>query len=304
MIAFSKPSFGQEEVLAATRVLQSGQMALGENVKRFEEEFAAFIGAPHVVATDSCTSALFLSLKRYYTRRVGCPSMTFASVAAMITEAGHELRFTDEYHAGFAYNLEGANIWDCAHELKPYEKGQIQCYSFYPNKVLGSAKGGAIATDNEDFADWARLARNNGRLGASFWNYSIEFPAWNMYMNNLQAEILREQLKKADVFLGKRKLIRDHYNDILGLNVTSVYLYILQVPNRKRFMEEMAEEGIETSVHYRPLHLQPAYLGSAFLPETEKIASRVVSIPLYPAMTPEEIRYVANTTKAVLERTK
>lgn len=297
---------GKEEETAVLRVMRSGHMTSGPEVEAFEKEFADYIGAPYVIAVDNCTNALWLSLYNYSLQnndgKIRCPAMTFASVAHSIVQTKNILEFTDEYHAGEKYQLKETNIWDCAHQIERgmYEKGQVQCFSFYPNKVLSSAEGGAIATDNKEFAEWAKIARWCGRKAYTTYKYDIEFAGWKMNMTDMQAAIAREQLKKLDRFLKRREEIageyRKYFEQVNGWN----YLFVIKVKDRKIFMTRMAEEGVETSYHYKPLYEQKAYLAynkSENFPYTESIKNNIVTLPLYPQMTDEEVNQVIKLTK-------
>lgn len=305
MIEYFKPSFGKEEEQAALRVIRSGHLTQGKEVELFEQEFAEYIKAPYVVAVDNCTNALFLALA-YENRRgrltVNCPVMTFASVPHSILQTGHFVNFTDEYWAGEKYQLKGTNIWDCAHEIQRgmYQPGQVFCYSFYPNKVLGSAEGGAIATDNEDMAKWLRLARSMGREARSYSDYDIKFVGWKMNMTDMQAAIAREQLKKLDSNLLDREVIASAYrNEFAQLNGGN-YLYVIKVADRNKFMVRMADNGIMTSFHYKPLYEQEAYHdpeGDKKYPYIASIKNQIVTLPLYPALKNREVLKIIKTTK-------
>ncbi len=307
MIPFSRPSFGEEEKQAANRVIESGFLTQGPEVEQLENELAAFLNSPYVVCVDNCTNALFLSFEYLNItqglRHVECPAMTFASVAHVLGSVwGVDL--SDEYHAGSKYELKGnfssTNVWDCAHEIYRgmYKPGQVQCFSFYPNKVLSGPEGGAIATDNKEFRDWLILARNNGRAKMATHDYSIEFPGWKMNMTDLQAAIIREQLKKVDSFNEDRLAIKTEYNKHFEQFNDGCYLYVIRVENRDDFIKKMKDDGVECSYHYKPLYDQPAYKQSGTnFPYCESIKNKVVTLPLYPSMTNEEVQTVINLTK-------
>lgn len=306
MIPFNKPNLDNKEEEAAIRVIKSGHMTAGQEVLQFEKEFAEFLNAPYVVAVDSCTNALYLAL--HYERmtkgpkEVGCPGMTFASVAHCIVQNDLGLTFVDEYHAGEGYQLRNTDIWDMAHQIERgmYKAGQIQCFSFYPNKVLSSCEGGAIATDNAEFAEWARQAREMGRVRRSFSDYDINFAGWKMNMTDMQAAIAREQLKKLDGFNKRRAEIKKMYDaELHDYRFDRYpYLYIIEVKDRKSFIENMAKEGVEISYHYKPLYEQPAYadLKTDYY-YLDSIKDTVVTLPLYPSLTDEEVQKIIKLTK-------
>lgn len=308
MIPFNKPQFDEKEYEAVKAVLDSGHLTAGKEVEAFEKEFAEYIGAPYVVAVDNCTNALFLSLyydnwiKELKDKWIKCPAMTFASVAHSIVHSSKfsQLIFTDEYYAGEKYQLAPTNIWDCAHQIERgmYEKGQIQCFSFYPNKVLSSAEGGAIATDDKDFAEWAKQAREMGRVRKTYADYDINFTGWKMNMTDIQAAIAREQLKKLDGFLEKRENIRKEYDKYFTQINHWHYLYVIKVENRRKFIDRMKDEGVEISYHYKPLYDQPAYSNyKGNFPHTESIKDNIVTLPLYPSLKDEELEQIIQLTK-------
>lgn len=305
MISFFKPQIGQEERQAVMEVLDSGQWTLGEEVAKFEEEFAKYINAPYVVAVDNCTNALFLALEgSKKDTLVKCPAMTFASVAHVISQTNNQIEFSDDYHAGSKYLLGHTNIWDCAHEIQRgmYETGQIQCFSFYPNKLLSSMEGGAIATDDKYFAQWLKLARNNGRKSRTFYDYDIEFIGWKMNMTNIQAALARIGLQKLDQQLLDREVIRSIYlNEFEQVNKGN-YLFVIKVKNRDEFMRKMLEAGIETSYHYKPLYDQEAYkihemANMVNFPYLESIKNNIVTLPLYPALSDKEVLKIVKYAK-------
>jgi dTDP-4-amino-4,6-dideoxygalactose transaminase len=303
MIPFNKPTFGQEEEDALIRVLRTGHLTAGKEVQAFEKEFAEYIGAPYVVAVDSCTNALWLSLRyerRNGPREIGCPGMTFASVAHTIVQNDHGLTFTDEYHAGSAYQLRNTNIWDCAHQIERgmYKKGTTMCFSFYPNKVLSSAEGGAIATDDPEMVEWLKGARWNGRYARSFSDYDIKFAGWKMNMTDIQACLVREQLKKLDSFNSRRAEIKAEYDKHFTQVNEWHYLYVVEVDNRDEFLKKMSDSGVECSFHYKPLYEQPAYQDlKADYYYLDSIKDRIVTLPLYPALTNNDVAQIIGLTK-------
>lgn len=311
MIPFNRPSFDEQEKKAAIRVIESGFLTQGPEVVKFEEELAAFLSSPYVVAVDNCTNALFLALQYYFygfhNATVGVPAMTFASVAHVVKQLGHGIDWLDEYHAGSKYQIQGTKVWDCAHEISRgmYEPGTIQCFSFYPNKILSSAEGGAIATDDKIFYDWLLLARNNGRAKMATHDYTIEFAGWKMNMTDLQAAIAREQLKKLDQFNARRKEIAETYRSHFKQLNHGDYLFVITVANREEFMRKMLEQGVELSYHYKPLYDQPAYktIDPKNFPYLESIKNQIVTLPIYPAMTDDEVQTVIKLTKQYAQLT-
>lgn len=290
-VQFYKPFLGEEEKNAATRVLDSGILTMGKEVYQLEEEFAAYVGSKYAVAVDSCTSGLFLSVFYAGGTSINIPALTFCSVANSILHANKKVSFRDIYYVGHAYELEGSNllqIYDSAHELHRgcYKKGSLQCFSFYPTKLIGSCEGGMIATDNKDFVDWAQIMRSHGKVGSN-WDYKVVLPGYKLNMTDMQAAIAREQLKKLDLANQDRKSIMDRYNKNLKEHATSLHLYRVSVPKRDEFLEYMKSIGIDCSVHFaKPLTVQPAYknMASHQCLGAELEANRTISLPFYPEL--------------------
>lgn len=189
--------------------------------------------------------------------------------------------------------------------------GNVSCFSFYPSKNLGAyGDGGAVVTNDERIADKVRMLRDHGRHE----KYCHEIEGYNSRLDALQAAILSVKLKYLDKGNEKRRQHAQHYDKFLSHvkgvitpkvpdTVKSVYhLYVIRVKDRDLLRKKLMEENIETGIHYPiPLHLQPALaylgLGKGSFPVAEEAASTVLSLPLYPEMTKEQIETVADAVK-------
>ena len=304
-IPFKKLNLDDKVINAVVNTLRSGNIGLGNEVFEFEKMLAKYVGAKHVIATDSCTSAIFLSLKYDDVKVVGVPSMTVPLVPAAVVEAGKELVLTDDVGwVGSAYRLQGTNIWDSAHQLdkdqmKNTPDAQSLCFSFYPTKSIGSADGGAIATNDDDFADWARTKSSYGRdQKAKYqdsWEYEVVTVGYKRHYTNLQAVICREQLEQLPKIDKRRVEIRDKYNKAFDMDNRSLYLYRLSVGNRNRFIKDMAKKGITCGVHFKPVHLFKAFKDFPFFGDrgrVEKNYELTVSLPFYNLLTDQEVDYI------------
>lgn len=335
IIPFSKPSITAKEHYAVTAVLNSGWLTSGPVVKKFEEEFARYVGARYAVAVNSCTSALFLAIQYAHKEcdYIEVPSLTFTASAATIIHAGKKPTFVDVdplslvaediqapcVAVDLTGNISGADgpmvVHDCAHRIdKSMCRGKegIFCFSFYPTKNLASSEGGMICTNDEEAAEWFKLARSHGQTkdnysryavgGAHNWEYSILFPGWKMNMTDIQAAIGLEQLRRLPEMDAKRRSIVERYNEAFDLNRTGLHLYPIEVGNRADFMGKMEERGVGCSVHFLPLHLMPAYKGYKHdpLPVTERLGRQLVSLPLWPDMSDEDVETVINAVKESL----
>lgn len=186
--------------------------------------------------------------------------------------------------------------------------GDAACFSFYPGKNLGAfGDGGAVVSQDEDLIERIRMLANHGRLE----KYTHKMEGVNSRLDGLQAAILRVKLRHLDEWNQSRRRHADFYFETLSgseLRMPVVdenaqpvwHLFVVRVSDREAFQQKLKAEGIATGVHYPvPLHLQPAYeyleipLGS--LPVTEQVSREVVSLPMYPELTEEQLAKVAGS---------
>ena len=188
--------------------------------------------------------------------------------------------------------------------------GDFGCFSFYPTKNLGAAgEGGIVVTDDERGAEQIRALRNWGERA----KYEHAVRAFNMRMDALQAAVLRVKLRHLDEWTNRRRRIAQRYDEALdgiGLQLPRemeyarhvYHLYTVRVRERDGLQKLLAADGIATGVHYPiPIHLQPAwadlgYAAGAF-PEAERAAGDVLSLPLYPEMTDEQVETVVSSVR-------
>jgi len=182
--------------------------------------------------------------------------------------------------------------------------GDISCFSFYPTKNLGAfGDGGMVISNDRELARKVRLLREYG------WSerYVSHIPGWNSRLDEMQAAILRVKLRHLDEDNSKRKYLAEMYNRELDAtelllpkqrkNSTHVYhLYVVRTNHRDELLTFLREKGILASIHYPvPVHLQPAYKGIQGcdkLPETEKIAKKIISLPIYPGLSELDMQMI------------
>ena len=161
-------------------------------VAQFEERVSRYAGSRYAVATDCCTSALFLSLKFRQSKGqwapyVTLPARTYASVPMAVIHAGMKPRFEDFHWVG-TYSLEPMGVIDGAKRFrKGMYDGRLHCLSFHAKKILAIGRGGMILTDEEDAAKWLRKARYDGREGKPYPEEKIDMLGWHCYMTPEQA---------------------------------------------------------------------------------------------------------------------
>lgn len=200
------------------------------------------------------------------------------------------------------------------HERKIGVLGDAVCFSFYPGKNLGAyGDAGAIVTNNQEVAEKVAMLRNHGRVK----KYEHKFEGFNCRMDGLQAAILSAKLRYLEKWTELRIRHAQLYDQLLpqgpGLKAPAVrdkvravyHLYVIQVENRTKFQSYLKGHGVDTGIHYPiPLHMQPAYayleLPEGSFPVAEGCARRIVSLPMYPELTEEQIQFIAEQVKAAI----
>ena len=227
-------------------------------------------------------------------------------------------------------------IEDCAHTpgaeyngKKCGTIGDIGCFSFFSNKNLAVGEGGMVITNRDDLAEKIKLMRSHGmttvtldrHLGRAL-SYDVVALGYNYRTDEIRSAVGIKQLEKLPNNNYKReeltKIYRKRILDISQLEVPfdkingiSSY-HILPILlgsnlNRSEFMEFMKMKGIQSSIHYPAIHLFDFYRrnfshNDGFLPVTEDIARREVTLPLYPSMQEEDVHYVCDSIVEYIER--
>jgi len=194
--------------------------------------------------------------------------------------------------------------------------GAVGCFSFYPGKNLGAyGEGGAIVTQDEEIANTIRMIRDHGQAK----KYFHDMEGYNGRLDAIQAGILRIKLRRLSDWNKSRHENAAYYNEFLskvdGVTLpveadfaSSVYhLYVILVDDREGLQQFLGDKGIGTGLHYpRPLHLQKAYAHLGYkegsFPVTESVAKRLISLPMFPELTREQIESVAESIKEFINR--
>ena len=185
--------------------------------------------------------------------------------------------------------------------------GDIGCFSFYPTKNLGAAgEGGMVTTNNPEYAKTIARLRNWGEEH----RYYPVLKGYNYRLPAIQAAILRVKLRRLDQWTQTRRVLASEYDRSLEqagvvrpsthADVRHVYcLYTIQADDRERLQKELEEVGVQTAVHYPlPIHLMPAYTDVRYkagdFPVAEACARRVLSLPMNPYLTKNQVEQVAS----------
>jgi dTDP-4-amino-4,6-dideoxygalactose transaminase len=190
--------------------------------------------------------------------------------------------------------------------------GDVGCFSFYPGKNLGCyGDGGAVVTNDEAVAERVRLLRDFGQKR----KYEHEIKGDNCRLDSIQAAVLSVKLRHIDGWNARRLANAKEYDRLLtaaGFDAPKrltdeghvYHLYVVEVEDRADVMKRLSELGVQSGIHYPiPIHLQKAYaeLGvprGAF-PRTERSADRILSLPMFPELTGEQIAYVVDSLASV-----
>ncbi|KKK05397.1 DegT/DnrJ/EryC1/StrS aminotransferase family protein [Micromonospora sp. HK10] len=348
----ARPVIGEAEIEAAVRVLRSGLVVQGPEVKAFEEEFGELVAGRHCVAVNSGTSALQLTLMALGFGpgdEVIVPSFSFAASANAVRLVGAEPVFVDiepgsfcvdpaavaaavtprtvaimpvhlyghpaamdqlmeiaERH-GLAVVEDAAQAHGAALGGRPVGSfGTAGCFSFYPTKNMHSLEGGMVTTADPQLARTLRLLRNQGMEQ----RYANEIVGANMRMTDVAAAIGRVQLRQLPDWTEQRRTNAKFLDsNITGLVTPPVadsakhvyHQYTVRAEgNRDAAQRRLTELGIGNAVYYpTPIHRLKPYLdengkpGPWDLPETERAAAEVISLPVHPSLSQADLERIA-----------
>ncbi len=203
--------------------------------------------------------------------------------------------------------------------------GDVGCFSFFSNKNISTGEGGMLITNNEDMAARAKLLRSHGMTTMSYQRasghatcYDIVELGYNFRMDDIRASIGVAQMKKLKRDLEKRILVRERYIEKLskveGITVpfadnkefVSNYIMPIVLKNsnaekRDKIREMIHSQGIQTSVHYPAIHRFSIYKNfTSELPNTEYVSDNEITLPMYAALTFEQIDFIAETIDKII----
>ena len=347
------PELRDELRRAFDEIVATGAYTLGEELQRFEAEFAAHCGVAECVGTNDGTNALRLALEALGAgpgREVITVPHTFVATVEAIAATGArpvlvdidpDTRCMDPERLAAAMTPETAAVVPVHLYGRPAPMGEIAAaagsvpivedaaqahgaeldgtraggfgaaasFSFYPTKNLGAlGDGGAVVTDDADLAAQVRSLRHHGSAPDDA-NLHVR-PGSTARLDNLQAALLRIKLRRLDRWNDQRRAAAARYREALaGLPVRLppgdpeggrqvFHLFVVELAGRDTVLRALRERGIGAAVHYpTPVHLQPAWRGLGYsegdFPAAERAAASVLSLPLFPGITDEEIDLVA-----------
>ncbi len=201
--------------------------------------------------------------------------------------------------------------------------GDIGCYSFFSNKNMTTGEGGMLVTNNDALAEHMRLLRSHGMTSLSWdryqghaWSYDVVDLGYNYRIDELRSALGRAQLGRLEQNNARRRTLTALYREWMrelvpevnlpfsakrGLSACHLFPILLPMEvNRNHFMEAMKTGGIQTSIHYPPVHQFRIYRSSLTLPITERAAAREVTLPLYPTMDEADVEFIAQAARQAL----
>jgi len=353
VIPIARPQMGEEEKERVWEAMASGSLAQGPRVRELEEQFAAFVGAGHAVATSSGTTALHLALLGYdigpgdevitvpFTFIASANSILYTGARPVFVDIGErdfnidpsliEAAITERTKAILPVSLYGqpadmeavteiaerrglAVVEDAAQahgaaigERKSGTWG-AGTFSFYPTKNMTTGEGGMITTDDGELAERVRLLREHGMKV----RYHHDVVGYNFRMTDISAAIGLAQLPKLPAFNERRRAIAARYDEELrGVLTPSVragvthayHQYTLRVNERDAFAEALKVRGVGSAIYYPiPVHRQKPFLaigyGHEALPVTDRLTAEVLSIPVHPSLSDDEVSAVIDAVNA------
>ena len=203
-------------------------------------------------------------------------------------------------------------VEDAAHAVgTSYKKkkigthGKFTCFSFHPVKNLAMPSGGLISINDSNHKKLKKILNSKRWCGITNRinsEYDVKEMGWNYYMNEFSAALGLDQLNKLDQMNKKRKSIAKKYFTKINLEEKmpfdeecSYHLYWILIKNRTKFRKKLDSLGIETGIHYKPIHMLSMYKNNKKLPITEKIGKQIVSIPIHTNLSNNQIDKIIRT---------
>ncbi|HUH79963.1 MAG TPA: DegT/DnrJ/EryC1/StrS family aminotransferase [Solirubrobacteraceae bacterium] len=311
-------SSGTEALALALRALEIGpgdEVIVPSNSFIATAEAVSAVGAaPRLVDVDPDSHLLTAEIvERNLTPRVRCvipvhlfgATVDLAPIIELAREAGaHVVEDACQAHGAFYRGRRVGSL------------GAIGCFSFYPTKNLGAwGDAGAVVTSNSELAERVRLLRAHGEKP----RYHHRLVGGTARLDTLQAAVLRRKLTRLDSWNDERRRLGQRLRTLLAgaeaapagaavqptrapfADADHVYhLFVVRSERRDELRDHLNSHGVASAVHYpQPIHLTDAYaplgLAEGTLPECERLATRICSLPLFPGMSDAEIERVGES---------
>ena len=271
-------------------------------------------------------------------------NISYQSIKKLITKrtraiivvhyGGYACDMSDIMALAREYNL--GVIEDTAHAVGSELEGRklgtwstLGCFSFFSNKNMTTGEGGMIVTNEEAISQKLHLLRSHGMTTMTWdrhkghaWSYDVVDLGYNYRIDEIRAALGVVQLRKVEKNNARRRHLTQLYHETLQemapqitlpfgkhAGISAAHLMPVLLPhstNRVDFMEQLKAHGIQTSIHYPPIHLFSAYRdfqkSDGSLSMTEDVAAREVTLPLYPTMSNDDVTTIAHAIRESLQR--
>ena len=228
-------------------------------------------------------------------------------------------------------------VEDCAHAAGAEYKnkklgtlGDFSAFSFHAVKNLATGDGGMVVSKNPDYMEqmrsfrwvgiskttWDRYAPSSStKSGENKSSYDVENFGFKYHMNDIQAAIARVQLRRLDYVNGiRRRLVNRYRENLDGLDKiylqdeekwakSSNHLFVILSKERNKIMKNLNNAGVATSIHYTPIHKFSAYANdypNLSLPVTENVSSEILTLPLFPDLTEDQVDFICNKIREAI----
>ncbi len=236
----------------------------------------------------------------------------------------YNFRIIEDASHAFGAKYKNNNIGSC-------KWSDITVFSFHPVKIFTTAEGGSITTNNKKIYELASLIRDNGiqrdskkfmNISSKKWYYEHQILGYNYRMNEIQAGLGISQISKLNKFYNERNKIKKYYLNKLSIlsekiilptylknSKSSLHLFVIKIKkkyfNRDKLKIKLLNYGINTNVHYMPIHLQPYFKKLGFkknqFPLSEKYGEEALSLPIYPYLDKKTIDFIIKKIFKILK---
>ena len=321
MINVYQPTLGKEELDALEKVFESNWLGKGKRVAEFEEKFANHIKSSKdlVLTTNCCSEGLFSSMHLLDIQQgdeVILPTISFVGAGNAVCACGAKLVLCDvdphTLNAGVCSFYKGKAVGTF---------GDMGMWSFDAMKILVCGDGAMLHFNSPELRHKADrwlyfgLETKSGyenSVAQKWWEFDISCFGHRAIMNDVTAAMALEQLKKLPMFMQKRAVVHQFYNEHLkqfswielppalpDYVETSYYFYHIQIKNGKRdqFAKFLRENGIYTTYRYFPLHRVPGYGVTGNFPNADYAADNTLNLPIHQTISQQELEYILAKVK-------
>lgn len=326
----SQPSITDLEKHFVNRALSKADIGVGDYIEQFENAWAKWNGMVYGVSCNSGTNAIYLALKALgigpgdevivpeYTMVATAWAVSYTGATPVFVDCDDDLlmditkiRITPNTKAIISVPIYGRAstipefgvplIEDMAeaHGIKP--QGDIACYSFYGNKILTTGEGGMCLTNNQKWADEMRKYAN--MYFDEKRTYLHPKVGHNFRMTNLQAAVGLAQVMRIDEILAKRKQVETWYDQYMPEKYKMpkrdvLWFYDIQTDKQEELKQHLELNGIPARYGFKPMSMQPMYLGEYEHLNAYKWSKRILYLPTWTDMSEEDVKYVCQKVQS------